>query len=152
MQFNAAYGLFTKSSTVKGAAARVKDETDQLPLLITLKGSPGTMVATNSADSRDLAAFRGVIQLFIDGKMNSYNKITVSGTAGEGATAVDKRKYRASLLMIHRMLKTMESNEIAETLEISGELLGEWRSEKAFIALVYSNYREFLIYLGELYT
>lgn len=110
------------------------------------------MVPINSADSRDLAAFRGVIQLFIDGKMNSYNKITVSGTAGEGVTAVDKRKYRASLLMIHRMLKTMESHEIAETLEISGELLGEWRSEKAFIALVYSNYREFLIYLGELYT
>ena len=110
------------------------------------------MVAINSANSRDLAAFRGVIQLFIDGKMNSYNKITVSCTAGEGASAVEKRKYRASLFMIHRMLKTMESNEIAETLEIPGELLGEWRSEKAFIALVYSNYREFLIYLSELYT
>ena len=110
------------------------------------------MVAINSADSRDLAAFRGVIQLFIDGKMNSYNKITVSSNAAGESTAVEKRKYRASLFMIHSMLKTMESNEIAETLEISCELLEKWRSEKTFIALVYSNYREFLIYVGELYT
>jgi len=110
------------------------------------------MVVINSANSKDRSAFRGVIQLFIDGKMNSYNTIRVSCTAAGASTAVDKRKYRASLFMIHRMLKTMESNEIAETLEISCKLLEEWSSEKIFTALVYSNYREFLIYLGELYT
>ena len=123
----------------------------QLPLLITLKGYTGTMVAINSAVSRDIAAFRGVIQLFIDGKMNSYNKITVSGTAGEGATAVEKRKYRASLFMVHMMLRTMESHEIADSLKIPYDLLIKWRNEKAFKTLVYSNYKEFLIYLGELY-
>jgi len=110
------------------------------------------MVTLNRAHSKDLTAFREVIQLFIDGKINSYNRIRVSCSAAEKSSVVEKRKYRASLFMIHRMLKTMESNEIAETLEISCELLEKWRSEKTFIALVYSNYREFLLYLGELYT
>ena len=110
------------------------------------------MVALNRADSKDLIAFRGIIQLFIDGKMNSYNKIKVSCTATEESTTIEQRKYHASLFMLHKMLKTMESNEIAETLEIPHELLGKWRNEKTFTTLVYSNYKEFLIYLGELYT
>ena len=54
--------------------------------------------------------------------------------------------------MLHRMLRTMEINEIVAMLELPFDLLNEWRSEKAFTTLVYSNYKEFLIYLGELYT
>ena len=64
---------------------------------------------------------------------------------------IEKRKYRASLFMIHSMLKTMGGNEIAETLEISYDLLKKWNNEKTFKALMYSNYKEFLIYLGDLY-
>ena len=110
------------------------------------------MVTINSTNGKDLIAFREVIQLFIDGKMNSFNRIKVSCDVMEETTTINKRKYRASLFMLHKMLKTMEINEIAEMLELPFDLLNEWRSEKAFTTLVYSNYKEFLIYLGELYT
>ncbi len=110
------------------------------------------MVAINSTNGKDLIAFREVIQLFIDGKMNSYNKIKVTCDPMGKSTTIGKRKYQASLFMLHRMLKTMEINDIAEILELPFDLLNEWRSEKAFRTLVYSNYKEFLIYLGELYT
>jgi hypothetical protein len=46
----------------------------------------------------------------------------------------------------------MEQNEIAAALEMPSEQLGLWENEKIFKTLMYSNYREFLIYLGELYT
>jgi hypothetical protein len=110
------------------------------------------MVAANNPNSKDLIAFREVIQLFIDGKMNSYNKIKVTCDVMEESTTIETGKYRASLFMLHKMLRTMEINELAEKLELPFDLLNEWRSEKAFTTLVYSNYKEFLIYLGELYT
>ena len=110
------------------------------------------MVEINIANNSELNQFREVIQLFIDGKMNSYNKIKVSCNFTEESITIEKRKYRASLFMIHSMLKTMGGNEIAETLEISYDLLKKWNNEKTFKALMYSNYKEFLIYLGELYT
>ena len=110
------------------------------------------MDAINGAKNKDRKQFRGIIQLFIDGKMNSYNKIKVSCDPTEGSITIEKTKYHASLFMLHRLLKTMELNEIAETLEVPFDLLSNWRNEKAFKTLMYSNYKEFLIYLGELYT
>ena len=110
------------------------------------------MVAINGAKNKDRKQFRGIIQLFIDGKMNSYNKIKVSCNPTEGSITIEKTKYQASLFMIHKLLKTMELNEIAETLEVPFDLLTNWKNEKAFKSLMYSNYKEFLIYLGELYT
>jgi len=124
----------------------------QLPLFSNRERKPITMDGINSQGSKDRRAFRGIIQLFIDGKMNSYNKISVRCTPTEASTPIEQRKYRASLFMLHGMLQTMETEEIAETLELSPELLGEWGRERAFTTLVYSNYKEFLIYLGELYT
>ena len=110
------------------------------------------MVEVNSANENDLNQFRKVIQLFIDGKMNSYNKIELRCNSSEESISIKNEKYRASLFMIHRMLKTMETKEIAETLEIPHGLLRKWENEKIFKTLMYSNYKEFLIYLGELYT
>jgi len=110
------------------------------------------MVEINSTNSKELKQFREVIQLFIDGKVNSFNKIKVRCNVAKESIAIEKRKYRASLFMLHRMLKTMEQNEIAETLEIPYDLLRKWRKEKTCKTLMYSNYKEFLIYLGELYT
>ena len=110
------------------------------------------MVEINSANENDLNQFREVIQLFIEGKMNSYNKIQIRCNSSEESISIENKKYRASLFMIHWMLKTMETNEIAETLEIPYGLLKKWRNEKMFKTLMYSNYKEFLIYLGELYT
>lgn len=81
------------------------------------------MVEINIANNSELNQFREVIQLFIDGKMNSYNKINVRCNFTEESISIEKRKYRASLFMIHSMLKTMKKNEIAETLEISYDLL-----------------------------
>jgi hypothetical protein len=46
----------------------------------------------------------------------------------------------------------MELNEISEKLEVPFDLLNNWKNEKPFKTLMYSNYKEFLIYLGELYT
>ena len=68
------------------------------------------MVAVNNPNSKDLIAFREVIQLFIDGKMNSYNKIKVTCDVMGKSITIDKRKYRASLFMLHKMLRTMEIN------------------------------------------
>jgi hypothetical protein len=110
------------------------------------------MVAGDVVNSRDQAQFREIIQLFIDGKMNSYSKINVSLSSREESITIEKIKYHASLFMLHRLLKTMELNEIAETLEVPFDLLSNWKNEKAFKTLMYSNYKEFLIYLGELYT
>jgi hypothetical protein len=110
------------------------------------------MVETNSVHSKNLLQFREVIQPFINGKMNSYNKIKVSCNAAGESITIEKRKYQASLFMIHKLLRTMELHEIAETLEIPYDLLIKWENEKTFKTLMYSNYKEFLIYLGELYT
>jgi hypothetical protein len=110
------------------------------------------MVAINGAKNKDRKQFRGIIQLFIDGKMNSYKTIRVSCGPKEESITIEKTKYHASLVMLHRLLKTMELNEIAEMLEVPFDLLNNWRNEKAFKALMYTNYKEFLIYLGELYT
>ena len=110
------------------------------------------MVVIDNGNNKDQKQFRTTIQLFIDGKMNSYNKIKVSCGPTEGSITIEKTKYQASLFMLHRLLKTMELNEIAETLEVPFDLLSDWKNEKAFKTLMYSNYKEFLIYLGELYT
>ena len=110
------------------------------------------MVEIKSINNKDQKQFREIIQLFIDGKMNSYNKIKVSCAPTEGSITIEKAKYQASLFMLHILLKTMELRHIAEILEIPFDLLNEWRNEKAFKTLMYSNYKEFLIYLSELYT
>ena len=112
-----------------------------------------SMVETNIIhNNNELNQFREVIQLFIKGKVRIYDKIKVRSNFTEESIVIEKRKYRASLFMIHSMLKTMGENEIAETLEISYDLLKKWNNEKTFQALLYSNYKEFLIYLGDLYT
>ena len=94
------------------------------------------MDAINGAKNKGRKQFREIIQLFIDGKMNSYNKIKVSCDPTEGLITIEKTKYHASLFMIHRLLKTMELNEITETLEIPFDLLSNWRNEKAFKTLM----------------
>ena len=96
--------------------------------------------------------FRAVIQLFIERKMNCYATITVKADGGEKAVCIQESKYRASLFMIHSMLKTMEREEITAALGISSHLLTTWEGEKLFRTLVFSNYKEFLIHLGEMYT
>jgi len=96
--------------------------------------------------------FREVIQLFIEGKMNCYATIVVKAGCGTEEVRIEETQYRASLLMIHRMLKTMDHEEIAAALGISCPLLNEWENQKLFRTLVYSNYKEFLMHLGELYT
>jgi hypothetical protein len=102
--------------------------------------------------ANDLRQFREVIQLFIEGKMNCYATIMVKADCGEEGVSIEKRKYQASLFMIHSMLKTMEREEIAAALGIPCQLLNHWEGEKLFRTLMYSNYKEFLIHLGELYT
>jgi len=110
------------------------------------------MVETNTIyNNNELNQFREVIQLFIERKVKIYDTIKVRCNLTEESIVIEKRKYRASLFMIHSMLKTMGGNEIAETLEISYDLLKKWNNEKTFKALMYSNYKEFLIYLGDLY-
>ena len=91
------------------------------------------MVGINSANKDDLNQFRDVIQLFIEGKMNSYNKIQVRCNSSEESISIENKKYRASLFMMHEMLKTMGTNEIAETLDIPHDLLRKWKNEKTFI-------------------
>jgi hypothetical protein len=102
--------------------------------------------------ANDLRQFREVIQLFIEGKMNCYATIMVKADGAVEAVCIEEGKYRASLFMIHSMLKTMEREEIAAALGIPCQLLTLWEGEKLFRTLVYSNYKEFLIHLGELYT
>lgn len=116
------------------------------------KGNAYTMLEINGTNNNHRKQFREVIHLFIEGKMNSYNRVRVGCNCTEVSTTIEREMYRASLFMIHSMLKTMEHNEIAAALEISCDLLREWENEKIFKTLIYSNYKEFLIYLGELYT
>jgi hypothetical protein len=111
--------------------------------------STGTRNRTNDNHRRQ---FREIIQLFIEGKMNSYNGIKVSLNFTEDSVTIEREKYRASLFMIHSILRTMEQNEIAAALEMPYDRLEGWENEKSFKTLMYSNYKEFLIYLGELYT
>jgi hypothetical protein len=110
------------------------------------------MFESGDTKRKDLREFRKIIQLFIDGKMNSYTTIRVWCDIREESITIEKSMYQASLFMIHRMLNTMELPEIAEMLDIPDDLLITWKNEKVFKTLVYSNYKEFLIYLGELYT
>ena len=110
------------------------------------------MVEMNVANNSELNQFREVIQLFIEGKLKLYNKVKIRNNSTEESTIIGKTRYWASLLMIHSLLKTMRKDEIAETLEIPYDLLKKWNNDKMFQALMYSNYKEFLIYLGDLYT
>lgn len=110
------------------------------------------MVDINSASNKERIEFREIVQLFIDGKMNRYHNIKVSCHSKEESIAIEDSKYKASLFMLHRLLKTMESSEIANALDIPYDLLRKWKNEKPFKTLMYSNYKEFLIFLGELYT
>ena len=106
----------------------------------------------NSTNDSHRRQFREVIQLFIEGKMNNCNGIKVGCNFTDESITIERGKYRASLFMIHSLLTTMEQNEIAAVLEIPCDLLESWENEKIFKTLIYSNYKEFLIYLGELYT
>jgi hypothetical protein len=109
-------------------------------------------VMRNRINGNHRRQFRETIQLFIEAKMNSYNGIKVALNLTEESTTIAKDKYRASLFMIHCMLSTMENYEIAAALDIPCDLLERWENEKIFKTLMYSNYKEFLVYLGELYT
>ena len=108
--------------------------------------------AMNSINTNHRRQFREVIQLFIEKKMNSYDGIKVALNFTDESITIERGEYRASLFMIHSLLNTMEQNEIAAVLEIPCDLLESWENEKIFKTLIYSNYKEFLIYLGELYT
>lgn len=110
------------------------------------------MVDIKSANNKERIEFREIIQLFIDSKMNRYHNIKVSCHSKQESIAIEDSKYKASLFMLHTMLKTMEPTDIAEALDIPCDLLSQWTKEKPFKTLMYSNYKEFLIYLGELYT
>ena len=106
----------------------------------------------NSTNDNHRRQFREIIQQFIEGKMHSYNRIKVAFNFTDETITIERGKYRASLFMIHSLLNTMEQNEIAAVLEIPCDLLESWENEKTFKTLIYSNYKEFLIYLGDLYT
>ena len=56
------------------------------------------MDAINGAKNKDRKQFRGIIQLFIDGKMNSYNKIKVSCDPKEESITIEKQSITQAYL------------------------------------------------------
>ncbi|MCX5903411.1 MAG: hypothetical protein NTV89_08050 [Proteobacteria bacterium] len=102
-------------------------------------------VTTGNAEDKT-NYMRKLLRTFIETKMKTY-----SGLEAQDADAA-KTKYLASLWMILSVTGIMQHEEIAQQSGIAcGDLQG-WKSDKEFNALVECNYKEFLIYIVDLFA
>jgi hypothetical protein len=89
-----------------------------------------------------------LLRTFIAAKMSAYGELEAQGTDQDAA----KTKYLAILWMVYFVTGVMQREEIAQQSGIACGLLQDWESDKEFKALVKCNYKDFLIYLVNLFA
>ena len=97
---------------------------------------------------------RSLLHTFIEKKIQDYAQlkpinIEQNEVKSDGLSPV---QYHASLWMICGMFELMSHGEIAKKLDVSYELLKNWETEEIFSYLTKCNYREFLIYVTDLFA
>jgi hypothetical protein len=91
---------------------------------------------------------RKLLRTFIEIKMKTYKELAEQ--SAEQNTA--RTKYLASLWMVYSVTGAMQQEEIAQQSGIPCGLLQGWESDKEFKALVECNYKDFLIYIVNLFA
>jgi hypothetical protein len=104
------------------------------------------VTAGNAEDKKNY--MRKLLRTFIETKMKVYCEL--ASQSGDRDTA--KTRYLASLWMVHSVTGVMQQEEIAQQAGIAYGLLQDWESNKEFKALVECNYKEFLIYIVNLFA
>jgi hypothetical protein len=100
----------------------------------------------NAEDKKNY--MRKLLRTFIEIKMRAYCGLAAQDTDQDAA----KLKYLASLWMVFSVTGIMPQEEIAQQSGIARGLLQGWESDKEFKALVGCNYKDFLIYIVNLFA
>jgi hypothetical protein len=104
------------------------------------------VTAGNAEDKKNY--MRRLLRTFIETKMKAYSEPEAQAADQETA----KTKYLASLWMILSVTGIMQREEIAQHAGIACDLLRGWEGDMEFKASVESNYKEFLIYIVNLFA
>jgi hypothetical protein len=91
---------------------------------------------------------RKLLRAFIESRMKTYREPEAQSAARDAA----KTKYLASLWMVASVTGALQPEEIAQESGIACGLLRDWESDEEFNALVAGNYKEFLIYIVNLFA
>jgi DNA-binding transcriptional regulator YiaG len=97
---------------------------------------------------------RSLLHAFIEKKIQDYSQtkpINIMERDDESG-GIPTVQYHASLWMICEIFELMSHREIAKQLDVSCELLKSWETEEIFSYLTKCNYREFLIYVTDLFA
>ena len=97
---------------------------------------------------------RSLLHTFIEKKIRDYaqSKPKKIGQEEDKADGISPVQYHASLWLVCGMFELMSHGEIAKHLDVSCELLKSWETEEIFSYLTKCNYREFLIYVTDLFA
>jgi hypothetical protein len=104
-------------------------------------------VTTGNAEAKK-DYMRKLLRTFIETKMRAYCELEAQDADQDAA----KTKYLASLWMVFSVTGIMQQEEIAQLSGIARGLLQGWESDKEFKALVECNYKDFLIYIVNLFA
>jgi hypothetical protein len=104
-------------------------------------------VTTGNAEAKK-DYMRKLLRTFIETKMKTYSELEAQNADQEAA----KTKYLASLWMVFSVTGVMQQEEISQLSGIACGLLQGWESDKEFKALVECNYKDFLIYIVNLFA
>jgi hypothetical protein len=100
----------------------------------------------NAEDKKNY--MRKLLRTFIETKMKTYSELE----AQNADHAAAKTKYLASLWMVFSVTGIMQQEEISQLSGIARGLLQGWESDKEFNASVECNYKDFLIYIVNLFA
>jgi len=104
----------------------------------------------NAEDKKNY--MRKLLRTFIETKVKKYNELEEQSADPGTAQDAAETKYLASLWMVYAVTGIMQREEIARQSGIACGLLQGWESDKEFNALVECNYKEFLIYIVNLFA
>ena len=108
-------------------------------------------ITTGNAEDK-MSYMLKLLRAFIETKMKTYSKLEAQGADQDAEKDILKVKYLASLWMVSSVTGTMQREEIAQQSGIAYDLLQGWESDTEFNALVACNYKEFLIYIVDLFA
>lgn len=108
-------------------------------------------VTTGNAEAKK-DYMRKLLRTFIETKMKTYSALEAQNADQDTDQDAAKTKYLASLWMVFSVTGIMQQEEIAQQSGIARGILQGWESDKEFKALVECNYKDFLIYIVNLFA
>ena len=108
-------------------------------------------VTTGNAEA-EKNYMRKLLRTFIEIKIKTYSELEAQGADQDAERDSLRTKYLASLWMVLSVTGAMQREEIAQQSGIACSLLQGWEGDTEFKALVECNYKEFLIYIVDLFA